>query len=108
MSEFNLQYEFNCQHCKRSFEVHEDKLGQVIECPNCKKQVSLPNSEDKGMSKARAHAINRAINIEINRIHEVEKAKEHQKQKIAGMDHERRLEEQQRNERLRISRNHGF
>ena len=36
---------FNCPHCKQSFEVPEDRLGQMLDCPACNQKIQIPQSQ---------------------------------------------------------------
>lgn len=33
---------FSCPHCRKTFEVPEDKRGQAVQCPHCKQHTTAP------------------------------------------------------------------
>ena len=35
-------YKFTCPHCNQSLEVPANILGQTVECPSCKGQITIP------------------------------------------------------------------
>ena len=43
-----MSFIFSCPHCKQKFEADEEMIGQIENCPYCKKTININFSyEDK-------------------------------------------------------------
>ena len=38
---------FNCPHCKVNLQAEKELAGQIIECPNCSAQVTVPEPQNE-------------------------------------------------------------
>jgi len=48
---------FYCVYCDKQLGIATRKAGQVVTCPNCKKQIRVPSPEEDATEKSPSHAV---------------------------------------------------
>ena len=39
------EFEFSCPHCSQVLEAPDDMAGEVVECPGCQQQITVPQPQ---------------------------------------------------------------
>jgi len=46
------EFEFKCEFCKQTLEVSDDMAGEIVDCPNCQKSITIPRPPLRAVAPA--------------------------------------------------------